>query len=61
VRRCSVRAMYLSTSALAGKPNRGTITSVRPLPLPIVQFVLVNNGQTGCSLSLLLVFAFQLF
>ena len=35
MRRCSVRAMYLSTSAMAGKPNRGAITSVRPLPLPL--------------------------
>jgi len=34
VRRCSVRAIYLSASAMAGKPNRGAITSVRPLPLP---------------------------
>jgi len=32
VRRCSVRAMYmyLSASAVAGKPDRGAITSVRP-------------------------------
>jgi len=28
-----VRAMYLSASAVAGKPNRGAITSVQPLPL----------------------------
>jgi len=35
VRRCSVRAMYLSASAVAGKPNRGAITSVQPLPLPL--------------------------
>jgi len=30
--------MYLSASAVAGKPDRGTITSVRPLPfLPLQQ------------------------
>ena len=34
VRCCSVHAMYLSASAVAGKPNRGAITSVRPLFKP---------------------------
>jgi len=32
-----VRAMYLSASAVAGKPDRGAITSVRPLPFYLLQ------------------------
>jgi len=32
VRRCLVRAIYLSASAVAGKTDRGAMTSVRPLP-----------------------------
>ena len=36
-----MRAMYLSASAVAGKPDRGAVTSVRPVPLPL----LVSPGR----------------
>jgi len=37
--------MYLSASAVAGKPDTGAITSVRPLPLP-----LQGTHKDACSL-----------
>jgi len=39
VRRCLVRAMYLSASVVAVYLLRGAIASARPLPLPLYESV----------------------
>ena len=58
VRRCLVRAMYLSTFVVAVS-TWGAISSVRPLPLPNVKTVCCTWMEPLCAISLCFMSSFH--